>query len=80
MNTTITLDYPYAVDGVTLSAITLRRPTVADNLAVQKSNAADHEREIRLLANLAELAPENLHSMDLKDYAKLQKAFTSFLS
>lgn len=77
---TIALDYPYDFEGETITALTLRRPTVGDNLAVQKVASTDAEREIRLLANLAEVSPDSLHKMDLKDYGKLQKALSSFLS
>lgn len=78
--TPITLDYPYDYDGVTITILNLRRPTVGDNLAVQKSGITQAEQEIRLLSNLAEVTPETLHKMDLKDYGKLQKALASFLS
>lgn len=76
----ISLDYPYDFEGETITVLTLRRPTVGDNLAVQKVASTDAEREIRLLANLAEVSPDSLHKMDLKDYGKLQKALSSFLS
>jgi hypothetical protein len=77
---TVTLEYPFEFDGQKISSLTLRRPTVGDNLAVQKAAMTDAEREIRLLANLAEVTPETIHRMDLKDYGKLQSALSSFLS
>ena len=80
MPTTVTLEYPFEFEGRTVDRLSLRRPTVADNLAVQKAAATDAEREIRLLANLAEVTPETIHRMDLKDYGKLQSALASFLS
>jgi hypothetical protein len=76
----VTLEYPFEFEGQTIKTLSLRRPTVADNLAVQKAAATDAEREIRLLANLAEVSPETIHRMDLKDYGKLQAALSSFLS
>ena len=76
----ITLEYPFEFEGQTIKSLTLRRPIVADNLAVQKAALTDAEREIRLLANLAEVTPETIHRMDLKDYGKLQSALASFLS
>jgi hypothetical protein len=80
MKTTVSLDYPISHDGLTVSELALRRPTVADNLAVQKLANNDAEREIRLLANLAEVPPDLIHKMDLKDYGKLQTVLASFLS
>jgi hypothetical protein len=58
MSITITLEYPFDFEGQTIKTLTLRRPTVGDNLAVQKAVTSDAEREIRLLANLAEVTPE----------------------
>ena len=77
---TVTLEYPFEFEGHAVNSLSLRRPTVADNLAVQKAALTDAEREIRLLANLAEVTPETIHRMDLKDYGKLQSALASFLS
>lgn len=59
MNTSerITLNFPIEHDGVPIADIALRRPTVGDHLAAQKSAGSDAEREIRLIANLAELPP-----------------------
>jgi hypothetical protein len=80
MSTAITLEYPFEFEGQKISSLSLRRPTVGDNLAVQKATTTDAEREIRLLTNLAEVASEALHRMDLKDYGKLQTTLASFLS
>ena len=41
--------------------------------------STDAEREIRLIANLAELPPAAIHQLDMKDYAQLQKVLGGFL-
>ena len=69
----IKLSFPIEHDGVPIADIALRRPTVGDHLAAQKSAGTDAEREIRLIANLAELPPAAIHQLDMKDYAQLQK-------
>ena len=73
MNTTerIKLNFPIEHDGVPITEVALRRPTVGDHLAAQKSAGTDAEREIRLIANLAELPPAAIHRLDMKDYAQL---------
>lgn len=78
--TRITLEYPVTHNGETITELSLRRPRVADNLAADKSGGTNAEREIRLIANLAEAAPEVIHLLDLKDYATVTKAFSDFLS
>jgi len=46
----IKLSFPIEHDGVPIGDIALRRPTVGDHLAAQKSAGTDAEREIRLIA------------------------------
>lgn len=79
-STHITLDYPITHDGQTFTELTLRRPTVGDNLAAQKGGISDADREVRLIANLAEVAPEIIHRIDMKDYGQLQRTLAGFLS
>ena len=75
----ITLNFPIEHDGLPIQEIGLRRPTVGDHLAAQKAAGTDAEREIRLIANLAELPPAAIHQLDMKDYAQLQKVLGGFL-
>ncbi|MCX8016376.1 MAG: phage tail assembly protein [Rhodocyclaceae bacterium] len=76
----IALAFPIEHDGLKIGEIGLRRPTVGDHLLVAKLNLSDAEREVRLIANLAELPPEAVMKLDLKDYAAIQKALAGFLS
>lgn len=76
----IELTHPINLDGTKVSLLQLRRPKVRDMLSVEKSVDNDAEKEIQLFANLCELTPENLHDLDMVDYAKLQKAYQDFLS
>lgn len=78
--TRVTLAYPVVHNAQTIAELALRRPTVGDNLAAQKAGTSDAEREIRLIANLAEVAPEVVHLLDMKDYGKMQQVLAGFLS
>lgn len=80
MTTRISLEYPVTHNSQTISELALRRPTVGDNLAAQKAGASDAEREIRLIANLAEVAPDVIHLLDMKDYGRMQQVLAGFLS
>ncbi|WP_462362901.1 phage tail assembly protein [Pyramidobacter porci] len=75
---TVSLEYPITVGGVEAKSLALRRPKVRDVVAVNKSCDSDAERELKLIANLAELAPDELEEMDVKDYAKLQAQLKVF--
>ncbi|MBF0445094.1 MAG: phage tail assembly protein [Magnetococcales bacterium] len=75
----INLEYPIVVHGVELKSLTMRRPKVRDQLAVETAGV-ESERELTLFANLCDQTPETIKDLDLKDYAALQKLFTGFLS
>lgn len=55
--------------------ITLREPTVADELAAKGDAQA---REVALIGNLAELSPAEVAAMKSADYRRLQAGLASF--
>jgi hypothetical protein len=78
--TKVKLANPVKIDGKDIMELSLRRPKVRDRLAVERSSASDAEKEVQLIANLAELPVEVIEDTDLADYAELQRALTDFLS
>jgi len=74
----VELKYPIEVDGVTVSVLSLRRPRVRDRLAAEKLGKSDAEKEIALIALLAEIPHEALHELDMGDYSAVQQALTGF--
>lgn len=78
--TTVKLKYSVEVDGVSVNQLKVRRPKVRDMLGVESTKVSDAEKEINLFANLCEVTPETLMSLDMADYAKLQKVYQHFLS
>lgn len=78
-NTTkLELLFPVTINGAAYQSLNIRRSKVKDRLAVSKLNLSDEEREIRLLSNLCEVAPEVLQELDEKDYQALQRAYLDF--
>nr|BDD44928.1 hypothetical protein 8 [Coxiellaceae bacterium] len=75
----VRLNEPVMVDGETLTEISLRRPKVRDRLAVERLGNSDADREVALIANLAELPPATIEELDLADYARVQGALQDFL-
>ena len=78
MSQTVTLEHTFEHQGTTYSSLTMRRPKVRDEKAARKAAKEDAERELRLFANLCEVAPEVIEELDLADYRALQEAFTGF--
>ncbi len=50
----------------------------ASRASIEKMGSNDAEKELAMLAMLAEVAPAALHDLDMADYATLQKALTDF--
>jgi hypothetical protein len=75
----IVLAHPIQYNGILLKEISLRRPKVRDRLVVDRMTVSDAEKEILLIANLAEISREAIEEIDLADYANIQKVLQSFL-
>jgi hypothetical protein len=71
---------PVKIDGVEVHELSLRRPKVRDLIAAGKKNVSESEREVNLVANLAEVSPEIIQDLDLSDYMKIQDWLKDFLS
>ncbi|WP_269497206.1 phage tail assembly protein [Castellaniella sp. S9] len=76
--TPVSLKYPIEIDGATVSVLHLRRAKVRDRLTAQKMANSDAEREIALIAMLADVAPSDIENLDMADYSALQEALTGF--
>ena len=76
----IQLEEPIKIDGVEVKEISLRKPKVRDLIAAGKKNISDAEREVTLIANLAEVSIETIQDLDLRDYMKIQKWLQNFLA
>ena len=75
----IKLIEPIKIDGASISELTLRRPKVRDRLAVERLGTNDAEKEVALIANLADIPKDAVEELDLADYAKIQEALQGFL-
>ncbi len=76
----IKLSNPIKIDGVEVNEISLRRPKVRDLLISDRKNISEAEREVNLIANLAEIPAEVIQELDLCDYMKIQNWLKDFLS
>lgn len=74
----IKLSHPVMSDGTELRVLNLRRPKVRDVLLAAKIGGSEEEKEIRVLANLCEVAPDVVEDLDMADYKKLQDGYRSF--
>ena len=69
---TVQLDYPISVNGVKNTVLSMRRPTVGDYLTSVGNGRSNQESEVRLIADLCSMAPDDIKKLDMQDYLKLQ--------
>jgi len=75
----ITLSRELEVNGAKLSVLTMREPTVSDQLAASEVKGSEAVKEISFFANLCTIAPTDLQRLPVRDYARLQAAFAAFI-
>lgn len=74
----IELSRPIEIDGVQVTTLRMREPTVADQLLLDEMKGSDATKEVALVANLCEVTPDDIKRLTLRDYRKVQKAFSGF--
>lgn len=67
------------VTSVTVSELTMREPTVDDQIVHDEMRGSDALREVTMFANLCEIAPDDIRKLSLKNYRRLQEAYQGFL-
>ncbi|MBF1237627.1 MAG: phage tail assembly protein [Lautropia mirabilis] len=76
----IELSKPIEIDGAQVTALRMREPTVGDQLMLDDMKAGDATKEVTLVANLCEIAPDDVKRLTLRDYRKVQEAFAGFIT
>ncbi|MCA8032023.1 phage tail assembly protein [Burkholderia arboris] len=80
---TIELVEPITVNGIEMTAITMRRPAVRDNIAAVKQGRAGNllpaEEDLHLFASLTGLTPHDLLQLDMADFQQMQEEYANFL-
>lgn len=74
----ITLGKPLTIDGAKVSYLTMREPTVNDQLVMDNTPGSPIVKELAIFANLCLVTPADLGGMNLRDYKKLQATFETF--
>ncbi len=77
--TTIKLKHPITADGVELKEITLRRPKVRDLEKIDKVEGPI-AKAVALIADLAEITPDQVRELDAADFTAIEGEVSDFLS
>lgn len=75
----IKLSKPLDIDGAKVGFLTMREPTVNDQLVADAMTGSQAEKELAMMANLCMVTPGDLKAMGLRDYKKVQAAFLGFI-
>lgn len=77
--TTIKLKHPITADGREVVELTLRRPKVRDLERMDKVSG-EMAKAVTLIADLAEISPDQVRELDAGDFAAAAEALGDFLS
>ena len=77
--TVIDLQTPLRVGGMEMRQLNLRRPKVRDLERMDKA-AGDMAKALTLIADLSEIAPDDLREMDAADFIAVSTALSDFLA
>lgn len=66
-------------NGEQVSHLTMREPTVEDQIVHDELRGSDAVREVTMFANLCEVDPADIRKLTLKNYKRFQEAYQGFL-
>lgn len=75
----ITLSRPADVEGAKVAVLTMREPTVEDQLTTDERQGSAAAKEIGLFADLCMVSPETIRKLPLRDYMRLQTGYGFFI-
>lgn len=74
----VTLSRPLDIDGAKVGQLTMREPTVDDQLTAEKQGTGGEVDKL-YIANLCQVAPADIGRLPLRDFKRMQVAFGFFL-
>ena len=77
---TVELEYAIEVDGVSVDVLSMRRPTVRDQLAFEEGKGSDARKVITMISNLCDVSPKAVEQLDQSDFVKLTETLQGFQS
>lgn len=71
--------FPLKIDGTEIKKLVMREPTVDDQLSVDGITSAAR-KEVQVIANLCEQAPEAISGLKMRQYGRLQDVYADFMA
>jgi hypothetical protein len=79
-STTVTLSRPLEINGAKVSYLTVREPTLDDEIVASHVRGNDLERERAFFANLCTVAPADFNKISSRDYRRVGAAVSANFS
>ena len=76
----IDLNFSVEVDGTAIKQLTMRRPTVRDQLGFEEGKGSDARKIVNMLAHLCEVSPDTTLDLDQSDFNTLAEVLQGFNS
>ena len=76
----IDLQFPVEIDGASVSSLTMRRPTVRDQIGFEEGKGSEARRIVSMMANLCEVSPDVIMDLDQSDFTALAEILQGFQS
>lgn len=76
----VNFNKPVTLAGKEVNAVEMREPTVADMRAVDKQGSTDLEKEILMIGRLIDVPGDELDTLSVPDYRKLQEKYAAFFA
>lgn len=74
---TITLNRALDINGAKIGYVTMREPEVEDHIAAGLVKGDELVKESALFANLCTVPPTDMRRLSMRDYARLQAAYSA---
>lgn len=74
----IELEYPVLIDGTAVEELSMRRPTVRDQILFEDGKGSEARKIVKMLANLCEVSEDTIMDLDQVDFLKISEVLSGF--
>ncbi len=74
----IELTYPVSIDGTAVEELSMRRPTVRDQILFEDGKGSEARKIVKMLANLCEVSEDTIMDLDQVDFLKISEVLSGF--
>ncbi len=75
---TISLDFPFTVDGVNYDKLVMRRPKTKDSMAAARQAGTEADRTLFILSRVCNVSPSIIEELDEIDLNKVAEQYAAF--